>query len=127
VHLAQSRDQGRTWRHSLIVETNDTTAFFPYLVARGTGELAATWFAARMPGYRSLRAQAARLQVNEDGGPPGVRTASLQIDVAPDAGPPTGGEYFPIVFLRAGGLAIVTTIQNRPAKRLGFSYWAIAE
>jgi hypothetical protein len=35
--------------------------------------------------------------------------------------------YFPVIFLRNGGLAVVTTIQDRPAKRLGFSYWAIAD
>jgi len=127
VHLALSRDRGSTWRQSLVLETKDTTAFFPYLVARGTGELAATWFAARMPGYGSLRAQAARFQVNEDGKPRNVRIASLEIDVAREAGPPTGGEYFPVIFLRNGGLAVVTTIQDRPAKRLGFSYWAIAD
>ena len=65
----------------------------------------------------SLRAQAARFQLNEDGKPRNVRIASFEIDVAPEAGAPTGGEYFPVIFLRNGGLAVVTTIQDRPAKR----------
>jgi len=127
IQLAQSRDLGNTWRQSLVSETKNTTAFFPYLVARGNGELAATWFEARMPGHGSLRTHVARFQVSEDRKARNVRIVSLEIDVAIETGPPTGGEYFPVVFLRNGGLAAVTTIQNRAAKRLGFSYWSIAD
>jgi hypothetical protein len=59
----------------------------------------------------------------------------------------TAGEYIPIIFLRAGGLGVVTTIQSvvgieeivarqragttavqsRPEKRLGFKWWKFAE
>jgi hypothetical protein len=38
----------------------------------------------------------------------------------------TAGEYVPIVFLRDGRLAIVTTVQDDQQKRLGFT-WRAAE
>ena len=127
VHLAQSRDSGKTWRQWLVVETKDTTAFYPYLIARGKGELAATWFTATMPGYASLRANVAKLEVSDAGAPPNVRTASFEIDATTGKTPTPAGEYVPAIFLRDGRLAVVTPIQNRPGRRVGFSYWTVAK
>ena len=39
----------------------------------------------------------------------------------------TAGEYIPVIFLRAGGLGVVTTIQNQHEKRLGFKWWKFVE
>jgi hypothetical protein len=39
----------------------------------------------------------------------------------------TAGEYIPVTFLRAGGLGVVTTIQNGPEKRFGFKWWKFVE
>ena len=36
-----------------------------------------------------------------------------------------GGEYFPIKRLSTGGFGMVTTIQNVPEDRLGFSWWKL--
>jgi hypothetical protein len=127
VRLARSRDLGKTWQQWLVFETKDTTAFFPYLTARGAGELAATWFTAKMPGNGSLRANVARLQVDDGKAPPNVRTSPFEIDAIAGKAPTTAGEYVPVMFLRSGRLAIVTPIQNRAAKRLGFSYWTVAD
>jgi hypothetical protein len=126
VRLARSADLGKTWEQWLVVETNDTTAFFPYVIARGKGELAATWFTANMPGFNSLRAHVARVQVSDRSAPPNVRTAAVEIDATTGKTPTTAGEYLPVIFLHDGRLAVVTPIQNRSAKRLGFSYWAVA-
>ena len=110
-----------------MVGTKDTTAFFPYVIARGKGELAATWFTANMPGNASLRAHVATLQVGDGSTPPNVRTSSFEIDAIAGKAPTPAGEYVPAIFLRNGRLAVVTPVQNRPAKRLGFSYWTVAE
>jgi hypothetical protein len=128
VRLARSRDFGKTWRQSLVVETKDATAFFPYLIARDNGELAATWFAAKMPGWGSLRLHVARFHVSDDGNPQNVRTVAFGIDVvSAQKEPPTAGEYIPLAFLRNGRLAVATPIQDRAAKRIGFSYWVVAD
>ena len=127
VRLARSRDSGKTWQQWLVVETKDTAAFFPYVIARGKGELAATWFTANMPGYTSLRAHVARLQVGDGSAPPNVLTSPFEIDAMTANAPTTAGEYVPPIFLRNGRLAVVTPIQNRPAKRLGFSSWTVAD
>jgi hypothetical protein len=124
VRLARSADMGKTWQQWPVGETNDTTAFFPYLIARGTGELAATWFTARMPGFGGLSAHATKLQVNETG-PPSVRAASFDIDATAAKAPSPAGEYVPVVFLSSGQLAVVTPIQNRSEKRFGFTYWTL--
>ena len=127
VRLARSRDFGKTWQQWLVVETKETTAFFPYVIARGKGEVAATWFTATMPGNASLRAHVATLQVGDGSTPPRVRTSSFEIDATTGKAPTPAGEYVPAIFLRNGGLAVVTPVQNRPAKRLGFSYWTVEE
>jgi hypothetical protein len=124
VHLARSGDRGSTWQQSLIVESKEATAFFPYLVARGAGELAATWFSANLPDYAMLRAHVARITSRGDGAPE-VRVAPPVSFEALDArgNPQTGGEYLPVAFLRDGTVAVVTPLQNLKAKRLGFSWW----
>ena len=61
VWLARSADRGETrttWR----VSDGPEPAFYPYLVARGPGELAATWFSARQ---EVVQAHAARIDVGE--------------------------------------------------------------
>lgn len=42
--------------------------------------------------------------------------------------PPTrdlAGEYLAMAFLRDGGLAMVSPIQDKAAKRFGFTYWTV--
>jgi hypothetical protein len=127
VRLARSRDRGLTWQQWLIVETKDTTAFYPYLIARRQGELAATWFSARLPDYTTLRTHVARIAAAEGNALPQVRTAPpFESEAVNARGIPTaGGEYVPVAFLRDGRLAMATTIQNIKAKRLGFSWWIV--
>src|SRR5690349_13224034 len=54
--LARSTDAGVTWSKRLVVrnETPDTTAlYFPYLAARGSGEIGMTWFSGLGPRVRA--------------------------------------------------------------------------
>jgi len=39
----------------------------------------------------------------------------------------TAGEYLAVLFLRDGGLAVVSPIMNWHAKRFGFSFWKLEE
>jgi len=131
VWLARSADQGQTWTTWRVSEGPEP-AFFPYLVARGPGEMAATWFSARQ---EVVQAHAARIDVGEGGAPPRVvESAPFEPDCwlesrSPDAPPlrSTGGEYLAVCFLRAGGLAVVSPIQNWREKRFGFSFWKLEE
>lgn len=105
--------------------------YFPYLVARGGGELAATWFSGPIA---TLQAHVARLDVSLGDTPPRVieappfRPDSWARGHLSAAGPPPrdpGGEYLPVMFVSDGGLAVVSPIQNEAARRFGFSWWRI--
>ena len=69
--LARSTDRGGAWTSWRIVESGDTL-HYPYLVARGRGELAASWFSGS---GENLRAHVARIDVDAGGGPPRVSAA----------------------------------------------------
>jgi hypothetical protein len=127
--LARSADRGASWTTWRIAEGGDLR-YFPYLVARNAGELAATWFTGRGEG---IRVHVARIDIPADGAPPRLVEAE---PFAPDSwrfgekpGAPrtrdTAGEYAPLAFLRDGRLAIVTTIQDDQRKRMGFSWRTI--
>ena len=123
--LARSTDQGVTWSTWKVAEAA-ATPYFPYLIARGNGELAASWFTGAGD---SLRANVARIQVAADTSAPLVASApSFQIEsfgMAAFEQPPTrdpGGEYLALVFLRDGTLGIVSPIQNGAAGRTGFAW-----
>jgi hypothetical protein len=128
VWLARSADLGahwRTWR----VATGSDTAYFPFLAARGHGELAATWHS----GARSaLRWHAARISVSADGAQTRVdQSLPLPLEFfAPDSAglpqPIPAGEYIPIAWLRDGSIASATSIRNLPQQRIGFTWWRFA-
>ena len=127
--LAQSLDQGETWKNWHIVERDEIT-YFPYLIARGRGELAASWSSGDGD---TLMAHVATIHVGDGKAPPQViESQPFQTDTWQDhptepVHRTTGGEYIPIIFLRAGGLGVVTTIQNDREKRLGFRWWKFVE
>src|SRR5262249_12931464 len=108
--LARSKDRGATWTSWKLDEPADTS-FYPYLVARGRGELAATWFSGSGDAWR---AHVARIDV-------GARapTRFEQTMIVPDTwglssrreSPErrnSAGEYLAIAFLRDGSLAVVS-------------------
>ncbi len=129
--LARSMDQGETWTNWHIVE-RDEVSYFPYLTARGHGELAATWYSGADD---ALRAHVARIDVGKGKAPLRmIESQPFQTDAwrrQKNPGDPmhrdTAGEYIPVIFLRGGGLGVVTTIQNVSEKRLGFKWWKFVE
>ena len=124
--LGRSRDHGETWEHWPIA-TGEEPLYFPFLTARGPGELAATWFS----GFGdSLQAHVALIDANRTT-EPAVRTAApLQVEAWRQTGESlmrdTAGEYLPVIFLSNGDLGVVTTIQNAPENRHGFSWYTVS-
>jgi hypothetical protein len=128
VWLARSADRGTTWNIWQIAKTS-SPGFFPYLVARGDGELAATWHSGKGD---ALRWQAATIKVGSGASAPRVAESPL-LKLATfnwgDSARPSGverepaGEYLPVTFLRGGGIGIATPIQDTRAGRVGFTYW----
>ncbi len=126
--LARSLDQGGTWTNWHVGSTEEVS-YYPYLVARGRGELAATWFSGQ--GDKAL-AHVARIDVGSGTAPPKMMEAPA---FHPDTWRPgdrpedppvrdvhAGGEYMPAVFLRGGGFAVVSPITNLKDQRFGFSW-----
>ena len=143
--LARSQNQGETWTNWHI---RDEASYYPYLIARGRGELAATWSSGKDD---TLQAHVAAIHVGRGKAMPQViESQPFQTetwDRDPVVHRATAGEYIPIIFLRAGGLGVVTTIQSvvgieeivarqragttaiqsRPEKRFGFKWWKFVE
>ena len=125
VRLARSTDDGVTWQ-TWTVTRNTGPNFFPYLAARGPGELAATWFSGKGDG---LRVNVARIDVDAD--TDSAPRVALSTPFPQDAWIGEGdgrmrdpaGEYVPVAFLRDGTLGVVTPIQNGSDGRGGFSWW----
>ena len=127
--LARSLDQGANWTNWHIID-KDELSYYPYLTARGDGELAATWSTGEGD---ALLAHVARINIGDGKALPQVveaqpfqtETWSRAFELRPGESPHrvTAGEYIPVIFLRAGGLGVVTTIQNPPQSRVGFRWW----
>ncbi|MEX2271937.1 MAG: hypothetical protein WD690_10720 [Vicinamibacterales bacterium] len=123
--LARSTDRGATWTTWRVAEGGEPR-YFPYLVARGNGELAASWFSGR--GER-IHVHIARIDASGAGMPRLTEAAPFSPDswrFGEKPGAPrdrdTAGEYVPIMFLKDGRLAVVTTIQDDQRKRGGFAF-----
>jgi hypothetical protein len=124
--LGRSGDRGSTWESWSIV-TGEEPLYFPYLAARGPGELAATWFSGS---GEDLRAHVALIDARGST-PPSVRSADpFQLDSWIPAGESsvraTGGEYLPVLFLSDGDLGVAAPVQNIPENRLGFSWFRVS-
>ena len=130
--LGRSVDRGAHWTNWRVVEGGDVM-YFPYLVARGPGELAATWFSGPIA---DLQANVARLDVGAGDAAPRMRRApqfrpeSWERGKHEGSGPvprDPGGEYLAVMFPDDGGLAVVSPIQDERANRFGFSWWRFHE
>lgn len=120
--LARSGDRGESWE-SWRIATGVGPVFYPYLIARGSGTLAATWFAGR---NGEPWVEVALIEA-PGGRPPSLRMAELfQVDAwVPGAAPPArdpAGEYVPVAFLADGDLGVVTPIQDSPEHGQGFTW-----
>ena len=126
VHLSRSADRGNTWR-SWRIAANGPRPHFPYVIAKGDGNLAATWYTGT---DSDLRAHVARITIRNDS--LGVVVSEpILVEAWSRRQQPgdtvrhrdTAGEYFPVVFLKNGDLGVVTTIQDVAGKRMGFTWW----
>ena len=127
IWLGKSSDNGNTWSTWQIAQ-DDRLAFFPYLVARGSGELAATWFstADRM----SVRVAVIEFgEVGADAEPHVVLSEPIRFDsweeYEGEWRRDTAGEYVPVAYLRDGDLGLVTPLQDARTDRFGFTWWRI--
>jgi hypothetical protein len=127
VWLAQYNDRVSAWTSWRIVDCRDL-CYFPYLVARGNGELAATWISGKGD---SLHWHAAQIRLDHDVSAPRL-TASAPLELDAWRRDPstagrlmhdTGGEYLAATFLRAGGIGVATVIQT--PTRGGFTWWRL--
>jgi hypothetical protein len=126
VRLARSTDKGATWSQWRVF-TNKGQCHYPYLIARRTGELAATWFC----GFgNDLRAYAARLHTsNGDELPRVSQSRPFAVDAwesfasHPDSlVRQTGGEYLAISFLHDGDIGVISPIYRETIHSRGFTW-----
>ncbi|MBK6487164.1 MAG: exo-alpha-sialidase [Gemmatimonadetes bacterium] len=123
--LARSRDQGATWTTWEIARDSAVT-YFPYLIARGDGQLAATWFTGMGD---SLTASVAWIESAGDSAPRVARASVFRPEAFEGGFPPdtatvrsAAGEYLGMSFLQDGSLGVAVPIQHPAAKRLGFGF-----
>jgi hypothetical protein len=127
--FGRSLDRGRRWATWRIAEGGELR-YYPYLIARGRGELAATWFSGHGD---TLQAHLARLEVGPGNAPPRITQAQAfrpdswrrgrSAEDAPIRDP--AGEYLALTVLRDGAVIVVSPVQNGPSQRFGFSLWMV--
>ena len=125
--LGRSTDHGASWAKWQIALDEDIV-FFPYLVALGSSEFAATWFS-RADG---MSVRVAVINAAESGSeipPRVVMSEQIRFDswMEQDGNwvRDTAGEYVPVAQLRDSNLALVTPLQDARTERFGFTWWRI--
>ncbi|MCG8462835.1 MAG: glycoside hydrolase [Holophagales bacterium] len=125
VKLARSQDRGASWTLSQVAN-DQMSAFFPYLVARGSGELAATWFTGDED---ELYVNLALIRdgTTADASQEIVRADAFEpqtwMDTVETKARDTAGEYVPVIFLADGNLGVATPVQDAHNDRYGFTWW----
>ncbi len=127
VWLGRSVDNASTWS-TWQIALDENSAFFPYLVARGSGELAGTWFSSA--DSMSVRVAVIEFgEVGSDAQPNVVLSAPLRFESWMESDGEwmrdTAGEYVPVVYLRDGDLGVVTPLQDARTDRFGFTWWRL--
>ena len=130
MQLARSADRGTTWTRWRIAEPHGVS-FYAFLIARGRGELAATWFSTTTRTREDMQWHVARVDLGDGDAAPRVIESSPRALESwrryPGEGETLyrdpGGEYTGLSFLRDGGLGVVSPIQNAAANRMGFTWW----
>lgn len=120
VALGRLRDDLNAWTTWRLVNraAGEPVAFYPYLAARGDGELAATWMVMTPD---TLHWRAANIVVRDDGSAPTVRLSTpIALESFRGGKADPGGEYLATAFLRDGSMGVVTPIQNKAKGRDGF-------
>jgi hypothetical protein len=117
VKLGRSTDRGASWT-TWVIANDGRVAYFPFLIARGSGELAATWFTGTGDEL-AVNVALIRTPPTEGGEPAVVRSGLIQPDTWMEAEGistrDTAGEYVPIVFLGDSKVGVVTALRNMKA------------
>ncbi len=128
VKLGWSDDYGESWQAQDVAH-EDGVAFFPYMIAGPTGQLAATWFvndgeklAARLALIETPAAGESKLTVSSSD----LFTISAWLENTETLVQTSAGEYIPVIFLPDGKLALVSPIQDAARDRWGFTWWVFA-
>jgi len=112
--LGRSADRAATWA-SWVVADDGTNAYFPYLIGRGPGELAAAWFTGEGEGLM-VNVAMIRAPATDEGEPRVASADPFRQEVWGDrngkVARETAGEYVPLIFLGDTGLGVVTAIRN---------------
>lgn len=119
VFLGRSADRGATWAQWVVANESEV-AYFPYLIARGSGELAATWFTGSVTNFggENLMVNVVLIQApSSDVGQPLVaRAAPFQPETWSEQEGKvirdTAGEYVPVIFLGDTQLGVVTAMRD---------------
>lgn len=120
--LARSTDKGATWTTTQLATVTVTEpVYYPYLVARGDGELAATWFSGIGPSWKAHVARITSGRMVETTFVPEIWGLSSRHENPQMRS--VGGEYLPVVFLRNGTFVVAAPIQNEAQRRYGFAAW----
>jgi hypothetical protein len=123
--LARSIDQGETWATWLVSKSEDPL-YYPYLIARGRGELAASWFSGRA---ETMRFHVAKIDIVANKPPSIIASDPIQLDTWNRTDPTRrdpAGEYVGLTFLRSGGIALAAPIYNPREGRNGFNWLRFA-
>ena len=130
--LGRSLDQGKTWKSWPVVQ-DEVAMFYPYLVARDAGQLAALWLSGRGGPFwaseEELKTHVALIEfpAGSDAEPKVLRSKPFQGDTwYGSQESPTrsvGGDYLSVVLLSDGSVGAVTPIQNAQRDRWGFTWW----
>jgi len=121
--LARSSDRGATWTTTRLAPV-DEFVYYPYLAARGDGDLAATWFSGFGPTWKAHVARIRGTTLIETPFVPEIWGLSSRRGENPTMRS-AAGEYLPVAFLRDGSIAVVSPIQNEGANRYGFTFWRV--
>lgn len=115
--LGRSKDLGTSWITWLVAD-DQLSAYYPYLIARGTGELAATWFSGRGEDLK-VNVALIRAPTGDNDGLLVARADPFQQKAWSESwarpgtvSRDTAGEYVPVVFLGDFELGMVTTLQD---------------
>jgi hypothetical protein len=123
--LGRSDDDGESWAVWPVV-SGDVPLFYPFLTARGSGELAASWFSGV---GEELRAHIALIDATGESAPELRSGGPIAVDAWGVMGAArvrdTGGEYVPVVFLEGNALGLVTPIQNGVDGGQGFAWYRV--
>lgn len=131
VWLARSADRGGTWKIWKIADA-EAISYYPDLAAASSGNLAATWFSGA---GELLRWHACLIQFDGADQPQVRLSAPMEISswTKTDSTKTderdrvlvrtSAGEYLQPIFLKDGGLAVVSPIQDPKENHYGFSFW----